>query len=166
MNDRTDDARAAENPADFALESFVPYRLSLLSNTVSEGIAATYRDAHGLSVTEWRVVAILGRFAGLTASDVMARGAMDKVAVSRAVGRLESRDLVRRTAHASDGRRMVLKLSRAGVRLFNQVVPRARDYERRLLEALSGGERAELDRLLDKLQRGADALDGGDDLTA
>ena len=46
----------------FALETFLPYRLSLLSNTVSEGIATRYRTDHGLSMTEWRVLAILGRY--------------------------------------------------------------------------------------------------------
>ena len=35
------------NPQDFALEHFLPYRLSLLSNTVSEGIALAYRTAFG-----------------------------------------------------------------------------------------------------------------------
>ncbi len=115
---------------DFALETFLPYRLSLLSNTVSEGIATAYRDDHGLSVTEWRVLAILGRFPGITASNIIERGAMDKVTVSRAVARLDGRGLVRRKADTDDRRRVALALSRKGVRLFNAVVPRALDYER------------------------------------
>ncbi|MCA1778441.1 MAG: MarR family transcriptional regulator, partial [Xanthomonadaceae bacterium] len=40
------------------LENFLPYRLSVLSNRVSQGIAATYEQRFGLSVTEWRVIAI------------------------------------------------------------------------------------------------------------
>ena len=156
MTDNDKDTAKAE---DFALETFLPYRLSLLSNTVSEGIAIAYRDVHGLSVTEWRVLAILGRFPGLTATDVMRRAAMDKVAVSRAVGRLDDKGLVGRTAQAEDRRRVALKLTARGVRLFNAVVPEALAYERTLLEALSPEEREQLDELLDKLLDTARALE-------
>ena len=33
----------AHDPAGFELENFLPYRLSLLTNTVSQGIAHSYR---------------------------------------------------------------------------------------------------------------------------
>jgi DNA-binding MarR family transcriptional regulator len=143
---------------DFALETFLPYRLSLLSNTISEGIATAYRDVHGLSLTEWRVVAILGRFPDLTATDIMARGAMDKVPVSRAVARLEERGLVRREADSEDRRRLTLRLTPRGVRLFNAVVPEALAYETRLLSALEPEEAAQLDTLLGKLLASARSL--------
>lgn len=139
------------SPEDFALEAFLPYRLSLLSNTVSEGIASTYRDQHGLSVTEWRVLAILGRYAGITASEITERGAMDKVTVSRAVRRLFEKGLVVRTAQRDDRRRVALELTRQGVRLFNAVVPEALAFERRLLETLTTAERTQLDGLLARL---------------
>lgn len=156
----TNTGEASSGPEAFALEQFLPYRLSLLSNTVSEGIATAYRAEHGLSVTEWRVVAILGRYPGLTASDVMHRGAMDKVAVSRAVARLDDKGLVRRTAQAEDRRRVALTLTNEGRALFRAVVPDALAYERRLLEDLSAGDRAELERLLSLLLERAEALNG------
>ena len=144
---------------EFALESFLPYRLSLLSNTVSQGISSAYRKAYGLSVTEWRVVAILGRFPGLTASDVMERGAMDKVAVSRAVNKLQDKGLVERSPHSEDRRRMPLSLtSRKGLPTYRKVVPRALHYEEKLLSAFSEDELNRLKRLLTKLQETADLL--------
>lgn len=148
----------ATRAEDFALEDFLPYRLSLLSNTVSEGIATTYRKDHGLSVTEWRVLAILGRFSGLTASAVMERGAMDKVAVSRAVNKLDDKGLIVRITQEQDRRRVTLKLSRKGVRLFNAVVPGALAYESRLMEGLAEPDRATLTRLLKELQSRAQSL--------
>ena len=154
---RTTTSDDAVEAKDFALEAFLPYRLSLLSNTISEGIASAYRDVHGLSLTEWRVVAILGRFPDLTATDIMARGAMDKVAVSRAVGRLDDKGLVRRTAQPDDRRRVALRLTPAGVKLFNAVVPEALAYEQRLLGSLSATESSQLDALLDKLMASARA---------
>jgi DNA-binding MarR family transcriptional regulator len=159
-NERPPGDAGAEPPEtqDFALESFLPYRLSLLSNTISEGIATAYRDVHGLSLTEWRVVAILGRFPDLTATDIMARGAMDKVPVSRAVVRLEERGLVRRKADSEDRRRLTLRLTARGVKLFNAVVPEALAYERQLLGVLGAEEKAQLDGLLTKLLTSARAL--------
>ena len=88
MNDIPEQAPRNEisvNPTDFRLEDYLPYRLSLLSNTVSQGIADRYQRDHDISVTEWRVIVILGRFPGLTASDVVEKTAMDKVSISRAV---------------------------------------------------------------------------------
>jgi DNA-binding MarR family transcriptional regulator len=143
----------------FALETFLPYRLSLLSNTVSQGISTVYRKRYGLSVTEWRVVAILGRYPGLTASDVMQRGAMDKVAVSRAVRKLQEKNLLERSAHAQDRRRLPLRLSSsAGAALFAAVVPRALAYEQALLKELSEAELHQLSELLARLQNAAEAI--------
>jgi DNA-binding MarR family transcriptional regulator len=160
VNDpRVAPTRETARPEDFALETFLPYRLSLLSNTVSEGIASAYRDQHGLTVTEWRVLAILGRYAGITASEITERGAMDKVTVSRAVGRLDDKGLVKRTAQHDDRRRVALALTRSGVRLFNQVVPDALAYERRLLDTLTAAERSQLDALLEKLLVSARLID-------
>lgn len=154
----TDCPDARVKPEDFALERFLPYRLSLLSNTVSEGIATAYRDEHGLSVTEWRVLAILGRYTDLTATDVMARGAMDKVAVSRAVARLDEKGLLKRSAQAEDRRRVALRLTNRGVTLFNAVVPEALAYERALLAQLDPAERVQLGALIEKLLAAAGTL--------
>lgn len=144
---------------EFLLENFLPYRLSLLSNTISQGISNAYRSPHGLSVTEWRVIAIIGRFPGLTASEVTQRGAMDKVGVSRAVNKLQEKGLVERSEHAEDRRRLPLKLTpRRGVPLFHEVVPQALAYERRLLDTFSQGELKQFSRMVSKLQEAADRL--------
>jgi len=151
---------AVQNPhIEFLLEEFLPYRLSLLSNTVSQGISSAYRKVHGLSVTEWRVVAILGRFPNLTATEVMQRGAMDKVAISRAVKKLQKKGLLERTPHAEDRRRLPLKLSsHSGTSLFREVVPKARHYENQLLSALSADELLRFKRMIRKLQNAAEKI--------
>ena len=151
-----------QNADTFELDSFLPYRLSLLSNTVSQGISASYRKRFDLSVTEWRVIAILGRYPGLTASEVMERGAMDKVAVSRAVAGLLERGLLERRAQEDDRRRRPLQLTTGkGRPLYEEVVPKALDYERRLLATLGQAERTALFGLVDKLQAAASKLNRG-----
>jgi DNA-binding MarR family transcriptional regulator len=133
------------------LERFLPYRLSVLSNRVSQTIANAYVERFGLAVTEWRVIAVLGRYPDLSANAVAERTAMDKVAVSRAVARLLERGLLQREMHGDDRRRSVLALSEAGYRIYDEVAPLALECERRLLAHLDPAERATLDALIDRL---------------
>jgi len=152
-------ATGLAGPAEFQLEYFLPYRLSLLTNTVSQGIAQSYRQEHDISVIEWRILAVLGRFPGLTASEVVERTAMDKVAISRAVKSLMEKDLLQRKTDKVDRRRMRLFITPvAGQQVLNQVIPRAQQYEQGLLEGLSNSEKKDLDKIIEKLQKRAETI--------
>ena len=126
----------------------MPYRLSVLSNTVSGAIATAYFMNFGLSIPEWRVMAVLAANPGLSAAEVTARTAMDKVAVSRAVASMLSAGRLRRTMAKSDRRRTHLELTPAGAKVYARVVPMALEYERHLVAALPARDRAALDRIL------------------
>lgn len=141
------------------LDKFLPYRLSVLANAVSDAIAASYRDRFQLSVPEWRVLAVLAAEPGLSASEVAERTRMDEVAVSRAVSRLLRADRLVRTVDPRDRRRSVLRLSREGQAVYSTIAPMARRFERQLLAAIGGAERAALDRALDQLQARAQELE-------
>jgi DNA-binding MarR family transcriptional regulator len=127
--------------------------LSILSNTVSQAIAGDYQRRFALSVTEWRVMAVLARFDRLSAREVAERTAMDKVAVSRALARLVAAGRVDRAVHNDDKRRSVLRLSATGWLIHDEVAPMARIRERDLLRKLTADERASLAHILDKLQK-------------
>jgi len=143
----------------FDLEQFLPYRLSVLTNTVSQGIARSYRGRFDLSVTEWRILAVLGRFPGLTAREVTARTAMDKVSISRAVSTLEQKELLQRQTDPGDRRRQRLYIVPGrGQAVLEQVIPEARRYEEALSGTLSASELETLSALIDKLQRRAREL--------
>ncbi len=133
------------------LEHFLPYRLSRLSNQISHDIAKTYEEKYGLSVTEWRVIAILGRYPGISATEVTEKSAMDKVAISRAVRRLIDAGRIRRQANDNDRRAKHLFLSDQGQAVYDAIVPAALAYEQRLLNALSDQEKNQLDQLLTRL---------------
>ncbi|GMU42552.1 MAG: winged helix-turn-helix transcriptional regulator [Xanthomonadales bacterium] len=138
-------------PPTLDLERFLPYRLSVLSNTVSEALATLYGERFNLNVTQWRVLAVLGRFPDLSAVEVAERTRMDKVAVSRAVAELVDSGRLDRQMDRLDRRRSVLNLTLAGRRAYEEIVPLALACERRLLSALSPKERVALEGILDKL---------------
>ena len=138
--------------AQLDLVHFLPYRLSVLSNRISQDIAQLYVERFALGVTEWRVLAVLGRYPDLSASAVAERTAMDKVAVSRAVASLIRDGRLKRRTHGDDRRRSVLALSAKGYRVYEQVASLALQFERELLSRLDNDEQQALSRILDRLE--------------
>ncbi|MET0984788.1 MAG: MarR family transcriptional regulator [Steroidobacteraceae bacterium] len=146
---------AAEN---LTLERFLPYRLSVLANTVSLKVAAAYQQRFGLTIPEWRVMAMLAQYPNISAVDVAERTAMDKVAVSRAVQSLMAKGHIKREIHSEDRRRSMLTLSAAGRGVYKRVIPIARAFEQQLLDELSGRERKVLEDLITRLHERAQTL--------
>lgn len=134
------------------LEHFLPYRLSVLSNRISQDIARLYAERFELGITEWRVLAVLGRQSDLSAREVAERTAMDKVAVSRAIASLLDAGRIERDTHVDDRRRAVLRLSPAGAAVYTEIAPLALAYEQRLLDPLDAEERHWLEHLLTRME--------------
>ena len=135
------------------LEHFLPYRLSVLTNRVSGAIARHYSQRFDLSIPEWRVMAVLGGTAGLSAREVAERTAMDKVQVSRAVANLVRNRRLTRQSDARDGRVTRLSLTARGRAIYDEIVPLALGLEEVFVSALNARERSQFDRLMVKLAR-------------
>ena len=138
-------------PAILKLDRFLPYILSKVSNNISRIIAETYKNKFALSVTEWRIMAVLGELPGSSADEVSFRTQVEKSLISRALQKLLKRELVSRQVDEKDRRRHNLSLTEAGKDIYNEIVPVSYEYESLLLECLSDDERDQLDRLLNKL---------------
>lgn len=119
------------------LEDFLPYRLSVLSHTISTTIANVYEKRFGVSIPEWRVIAILGRFPDLSAVEVADRTMLDKVAVSRAVTKLIRNGRIDRQFADADRRRSILNLSDEGRQVHDEIAPLALAFEHDLLQGIS-----------------------------
>ena len=145
------------------LETFIPYRLAILSNKVSSAIANFYAERFKIGIPEWRVLTVLSRFEGLSAAEVGEKTEIDKVAVSRAVSKLLKLGYIKRKFAKEDRRRSVLALSANGKRVYQEVIPEALSYEKKLMNGLSATERKTLDELLDKLMMQAISLKEKDD---
>jgi len=133
------------------LENFLPYRLAVLSNTVSTTVARAYDKRFNVSIPEWRVIAVLGRFPGLSAVEVAERTLMDKVAVSRAVTKLIKNGRIDREFADADKRRSILNLSEQGKKLHDEIAALALDFERDLLQGFTEEEIATLNNTMERL---------------
>lgn len=159
MKTRAKETALPNEAADaFQLEEFLPYRLAVASTQVSRLFMRNYAEDFGLTIPEWRVLAVVGRFQTLSPSAVGELTAMDKVKVSRAAASLVSRGLVKQSQDPSDGRGRLLRLTRKGVTLHGQVVPRARALEASLADGLSRTEWASLNKALAKLNAHCEAI--------
>lgn len=152
-------AALARTDEGLGLDDYLPYRLSVSSNAVSRLIARAYEDRFGLTIPQWRLVAVLAE-EPMTQQAIVARTAMDKVTVSRAAQALAARHLVGREAHADDGRSHILSLTEEGRRLYAEIAPLALAYEAALLSGLTPAETLTLKRLLLRLEAAAGRLSG------
>ena len=153
------DAEAPAGPTDLTLDDYLPFRLSVASNGVSRLIARAYEDRFGLTIPQWRLMAVLAE-ADLTQQAVVIRTAMDKVTVSRAARELVGRSLLTRETNAGDGRSHLLRLTSMGRSLYSEIAPLAKAYEAALLTGLAPNEVALLKRLLTRLEAAAARLSG------
>lgn len=125
----------------FELETFFPYQVRVFYSDVTRALSAVYQRDYGMLPAEWRTMAILGSTSsGLQATEIVARSSMDKVVVSRAVKRMEERGFVVRESNAADGRSFLLKLSDEGRAVYEDLGPKLKAVEQRMLGGLSEEE--------------------------
>lgn len=122
------------------LDAFIPFRLSVTSNLVSDTIARTYEALFGLTIPEWRLIAVIAEGEGTTQAAIGARTRMDKVTVSRAAIALVERGLLARTANTSDRRSHLLTLTDAGRALHAAIAPKALELEQRIFSRFTADE--------------------------
>lgn len=123
------------------LEQFLPYRLNRISAAVSRDFRSVYGPDFDLTIPEWRVLATIGQFETITAREIGHHSSMHKTKVSRAVKALEDRRWLRRKPNDADRREEHLALTELGRSVYGKIVPRALDFEKRIVAAL--GDQAE-----------------------
>lgn len=150
-NHRPQNMAEPRDPQDFDLEHFLPYLLNQAAEATSQAFHATYKSSYGLTRTQWRVLANIGKFGAMTARDICAISHIEKTKVSRSVAALESDGLVSRQNSPSDRRTEILSLTPKGRQIFDELGQRAIAYDKALRDWLGGQAVAELDEHLRRL---------------
>jgi DNA-binding MarR family transcriptional regulator len=136
----------------FDLDAFLPYLLNQAAEATSFGFQAIYRDRHGMTRTQWRVMANLGKFGAMTARDICAISHIEKTKVSRAVAGLERDGMLERAPSPQDGRAEILSLTPMGSEVFADLGTLARAYDQSLRASLGAKDADLLDHLLRRLR--------------
>lgn len=136
---------------DFDLEGFLPYLLNQAAEATSKSFHDTYKAAYGMTRTQWRVLANLGKFGSMTARDICTISHIEKTKVSRAVAALEAEGLLSRSISPLDRRAEILCLTERGREVFADLGQRAIDYDRSLRAKIGPEIAAQLDDLLRRI---------------
>lgn len=145
-------------PHSTRLGQFLPYLLSITANTVSGRLSQEYRARFGLTVPEWRVLAVLGDSGPRTQRQLCRMTIMDKVAVNRACKELERRALARRQPNEDDGRSHHLELTDEGREVHTAIMPLALELERRLFASFAEEEVATFREMLARIREQVEDL--------
>ncbi|MDD5325064.1 MAG: MarR family transcriptional regulator [Polaromonas sp.] len=138
-------------PDKLALAEFIPNKLAVVANRLSQSIGSLFEQKYGIQIPEWRILMTLHSYGPLAPSEVVEHTSMDKGRVSRAQRRLVELGLVAASNDPRDGRRLVLFLTRTGMHMCAAIIPEARQTEAWFLSVLSEQERRALDRALSRL---------------
>lgn len=140
------------------LNQFLPYRMVNLAKRISDSFSEIYMHDFGVTVPEWRILAVLAESGQQNARDIGEITSMDKSKVSRAVKQLEDKGYLIKEKDKNDNRASYLSLSEAGKELYFNIVPRALGWEERLINALDISEYRDLMRVLEKLDQQLDTF--------
>lgn len=142
--------RAALGPIG-KLEDFIPFKLAVIANRVSQSIGRLFETQFGIQIPEWRILMALYAYGDLPFNEVVDRTSMDKARVSRAQRRLVDLGMTRTEDDPSDGRKLNLSITAAGAKMCADILPEAAACEAWYLAALNDKEHRQLDVILDKL---------------
>lgn len=142
------------------LEDFIPFKLAVVANRVSQSIGHLFETQYNIQIPEWRILMALYAYSDLVFTEVVGRTSMDKARVSRAQRRLVDLGLITTTDDPGDGRRRILSLTATGAQRCADILPAAAAREAWYLEALDKHEQRQLDVILNKLMIRSNELQG------
>src|SRR5688572_17326320 len=141
------------------VEDFLTFRMNRLSNALRTNLTKAYLEEFELSLPEWRLLALVARFAPMRFSEVTARSGMDKGQVSRTLRVMATRGLTKTKTIKGSGSRstealaapVMVSITPKGTSLYKAVLPVARKRQADMLLTLSQSERVTLYSIIDKL---------------
>jgi len=133
----------------FALHDFFPYLVRLFYREITGSVSSIYGREFGLSVFEWRIMAVLGRSKVMSAGEIVEYSSMTKVNVSRGIKGLQNSGLLKRDINGEDKRRVALRLTDQGVEVLNTLTPLLLELESNLLQGL---DQAEIDAFTNTME--------------
>lgn len=103
------------------LEHRISYRCLSVATRITRHLAPGWKSEFGLTVTSWRVMAVIGRYEPISAIQVAERTSTDAFFVGRAIDKLTEQGYVQKGVDPEDRRRLRLGLTTAGRKVHRRV---------------------------------------------
>lgn len=117
-------------------------QLTLAMNLVVRPFADEHAKRLDLTLTEWRVVKALAAEPERSGEEVARASFTERMAVSRALRRLEGQGRTSRRKDPADRKKNLWRLTGEGWAVFDEMAPLAEAHQRAVLVGLSEAERA------------------------
>jgi DNA-binding MarR family transcriptional regulator len=145
------------------IRDLLSYRLHVVANLLSRGAELRYRRQFGVSLWEWRSIALLGAVTEPLSLNHLAHAAgIHKSQMSRVVSGLAKRGVVRRASDPQDARGVRLTLSKPGRKIYDGLIRAAAERDAAFRDCLSAKEKQVFDEALNKLAGQARAFIQGE----
>ena len=131
-------------------KDYLPALLAQASQLISSEFHVVARH-HGLSVSEWRVLASLSDGTPLSIGRLAQATVTKQPTLTRLLDRMEARGEVERLSHDSDRRVTLVRMTSDGARKVEVLIKLAREHERRVLEPFGLARAEELKQVLRQL---------------
>jgi DNA-binding MarR family transcriptional regulator len=145
-----DDHNRGEIAPGVRLDDFLPYLLNRIANRLNMALAEDMK-AIGVSVPEYRVLAVLMAGDGRSVNELSVYTTIEQSTLSKLLVRMESAGLVTRCNDAADGRVVNVYSTEAGRAACAQIVPVALKHYRMAIGGLGEDERKTLIRTLHRV---------------
>lgn len=149
-------AESATAPPDFDLEGHVFYLFTQIMGRRNRQLQEQLAPC-GISVPQWRILAVLHERAGCTMNELADVTTVDRTTLTRALDRMAEDGLVTRENDARDRRNVRLGLTPAGTDAFRRVLPRVVAQNERSVDGFSAAEATSIRALLHRMLRNLDA---------
>jgi DNA-binding MarR family transcriptional regulator len=110
-------------------------------------------SAVGLSIAEWRAMAVINRLDGCLMSELAEFTTVDRTTLTRTIDHLSAKELTVRVASPQDRRQVRVELTAQGRIVIDQAVNALRTHNERALSGLSDDELTTLRALLQRILR-------------
>lgn len=135
------------------LGTYLPYLVNRVGQRFVTDVTPVLAEA-GVDIQSWRVLIALYQRGAQPVGALSDLTSINFSTLSRVLGRMESKDLVRRHRDADDARSFTIMLTENGRSVTETILPRAAALEAQATGNFSEAELATLRQLLDKLYVG------------
>ncbi|CAN0480681.1 unnamed protein product [Laminaria digitata] len=136
-------------PTDFHLDRFLPYLVHRVGSNVADGFDEGFAEA-GVTLPEWRALSILYEYGPQTMGDIARRTNINASTMTRLVGQMEKRNLVKRERPVSNQRTVFVRILSEGREKVEFLIPKVLEYEKNLSACFSEAELQTFKTLLAK----------------
>lgn len=150
----TDQKKMAEGSYydDVPLQQFLTYRLTRLHAKLNAQASRILSEHAGITLTQWRIIALTGGKGEITLTDIHRATQMDKGQLSRTIKTMLEEALIASRASLNDQRQQLLTLTRTGQQIYLETLPKMQTRQKMLMDSLAPEEKKMIFSAIDKLE--------------